>query len=114
MPALKVRLADGTTYPIVSFNDSYTVSAESGDIEKSDAMRYRIICHLADYDTTMGDVVAHFTDDNLESVSVVYDDGTTEAVQVSYTGLKLARVNKYFSVESGELYSGYDVVLDKG
>lgn len=112
MPQLRIKLADGTAYDIVSFNDTY-VGTATGDMEKADEMQYRTICHLADYSVTMADVVRDFTDDNMGTVEITYGDGSSETVKTSYENMHLERVNKYFSMESGSLSSGYDVVLGK-
>lgn len=112
MSKLQIKLNDGTRYDIKSFNDAY-IGTATGEMEFSDEMQYRVICKLADYSVAMNQIVSDFTEENLTKVSIVYNDGSAETEQITYENLKLERVNKYFSIESGVLSSGYDVVFSK-
>lgn len=112
MSKLQIKLSNGKKYDIKSFNDSYIAKATM-EMEYSDELQYRIIAQLSDYSLDIDKVKDDFADENLKTVSIIYVDGDTETEQIVYTDLHLERVNKYFSVESGMLSSGYDVVFGK-
>lgn len=112
MSKLQIKLNDGTRYDIKSFNDSYIAKATM-EMEYSDELQYRVIAQLSDYSLNIDKVKDDFVDENLKTVSILYVNGDTETEQIAYTNLHLERINKYFSVESGMLSSGYDVVFSK-
>lgn len=112
MSKLQIKLSNGKKYDIKSFNDSYIAKATM-EMEKADELQYRVVAQLADYNLEVNDIKNDFVDENLKPVSIIYVDGDTETEQISYSDLFIERINKYFSIESGVLNSGYDVVFSK-
>lgn len=112
MSKLQIKLNDGTRYDIEHFNDSYIAKATM-EMEYSDELQYRVVAQLSNYSLDIDKVKDDFVDENLKNVSIVYVDGDTEIEQIAYVNMHLERINKYFSVESGTLSSGYDVVFSK-